>query len=69
MSDTNTSPRPTFLFRRMSIHSEMSVQNHNIATINFNKFYKQPLSLGTIHETTENCNMTVDKATLISNPR
>lgn len=68
MSEIGTSTRPV-LFRRMSIHGNMSVPFHNAATIRFNKFYKQPLSLGTIPETEETSNMTVGEAILISNPR
>ena len=63
MSELGTSPPPPRIYRRMSIHGKMLVHNHNEAANNFNAFYKQPLSLGTIPETPETTYMTVADAT------
>jgi hypothetical protein len=59
MSAPNMPPKPPVFYRRMSTHGEMPVSIHNNAARNFNIFYKQPVGLGAIEETEENCNKTV----------
>jgi hypothetical protein len=49
------------IYRRMSIHTNMTVSEHNTATREFNAFYRQPVLLGTIPETEENAKMTISE--------
>lgn len=51
------------IYRRMSTHSDMTISAHNAATREFNTFYRQPLTLGTIPETEENAKMTISEIT------